>query len=151
AEAWIDAFLDPSLRAATGPVEHGDGGTAVDWAVFFCEYAPFLDSDRAVVPARLAGNNFALRKQRDDIVGGTHESAATRQAIRRGERLATAPAARARHVRRYAAREALRDRLRFGFEYGQLRAAGWTPGPRFLACCAGPAIVLSQVARLVVT
>ncbi|MBX6316459.1 MAG: glycosyltransferase family 2 protein, partial [Isosphaeraceae bacterium] len=38
--AWLAAFQDPTLWAATGPVEQDDRASWIDWAVFFCEYAP---------------------------------------------------------------------------------------------------------------
>ena len=40
-QAWLDAFADPRLVAATGLVSHASD-SAVEWAVVFCEYAPFL-------------------------------------------------------------------------------------------------------------
>ena len=40
--AWIQAFEESTIEAATGPVEPGMGDSCVDWSVFFCEYAPFL-------------------------------------------------------------------------------------------------------------
>ena len=45
-EAWLQAFRDPLVPAATGPVAPAMGDSALDWAVFFCEYAPFLPSGR---------------------------------------------------------------------------------------------------------
>jgi hypothetical protein len=47
-------------------------------------------------------------------------------------------------------REAIRDRLRFGHEFGTLRGEG-DPMSRPLAFVVGPAILLSQVARLAAT
>ena len=64
AEAWVAAFADPHAQAATGPVEAAMGHAPVDWAVFLCEYAPFLaeDGPGSRPPRRLAGNNFAVRR-----------------------------------------------------------------------------------------
>ena len=65
AEAWISAFEEPSLLTASGVVEHADDASTLDWAVVFCEYAPFLPPTSNRPPTRLAGNNFAvLERQR---------------------------------------------------------------------------------------
>ncbi len=63
-DAWRQAFHDPRVQAATGPVAPAMGDSPLDWAVFFCEYGPFLPSGRAGLgpPGRLAGNNFAIRR-----------------------------------------------------------------------------------------
>jgi hypothetical protein len=151
ADAWIDAFDDPEVQAATGPVEHADGGSTVDWAVFFCEYSPFLSPNQRESPSRLAGNNFAARRLGiDSDVNGAeiHESIIYHQMIKQHGRIIQVGAARAWHVRRFTLSEAVRDRVRFGWEFGRLRAATGRPGLRPLVVLAGPAILASQVVRL---
>jgi hypothetical protein len=150
--SWMSAFEARALSAATGPVEPAMGDAALDWAVFFCEYAPFLRplAPRAGPPPRLAGNNFALRVtglaplERAEI----QESDIHRELVRRGATIAEAAGALARHVRRYGWREAVWDRLRFGVEFGRLRARRH---PRLVnagALLAGPAIFAVQLGRL---
>ena len=63
ADAWLSAFDDPGLVAGSGVVEHDDDAPALDWAVVFCEYAPFLGATPDAPPARLAGNNFAALRE----------------------------------------------------------------------------------------
>lgn len=41
ARALIDAFGDPDVLAATGPVGQGQPASAIDWGVYFAEYAAF--------------------------------------------------------------------------------------------------------------
>jgi hypothetical protein len=147
---WRAAFDDPRVQAATGPVEPAPGDAPRDWAVFFCEYAPFLrrgpGSESPTPAVRLAGNNFAARRSeveglgRDDI----HESDVARGLAT----LVLADAAEVRHVRRYTWREAISDRLRFGASYGRLRARDLPSALRGAGLLAGPAILLVQVARL---
>ncbi|MEO6810315.1 MAG: glycosyltransferase, partial [Isosphaeraceae bacterium] len=154
AESWIKAFDDPEVLAATGPVEHADGGSTVDWAVFFCEYSPFLSPFGRETPSRLAGNNFAARRiGMDSDVNETeiHESLIHRQMIGRPGRLVVVESARAWHVRRFALSDAVRDRVRFGWEFGRLRAVKGRLWLRPLVVLAGPAILASQVIRLVWT
>lgn len=173
--SWLDAFLDPTVLAATGAVEQVEGGSLVDWAVFFCEYAPFLrlagelriagtpggDLRRSSGPvgapcdARLAGNNFAVR--RDwllDAIGeadGVHEHALPALVAGRSGKVARVVRAVAWHARRYSAREALGDRFRFGLDFGRMRAVSEPGHRRIAAAVLGPAILLIQLARLVAT
>ena len=149
-DAWVDAFRAPSLDAATGPVEHREGGSPVDWAVFFSEYAPFLAPPLPGAPTRLAGNNFAVRRELVMGRSEAHETILAHSIRRRGGVLAHVPAARAWHVRRFGLREALRDRFRFGRGFGRLRGGSSRQG-RLVAVPAGPAIFASQVGRLVAT
>jgi len=143
--AWLATFTDPRVDAATGPVAPAMGDRPVDWAVFFCEYAPFLPGPVASC-VRLAGNNFALRRdpaRRLDPLG-VHESEAASAASHR----VCVAAACAGHTRRYSLRESLRDRLRFGHDYGRRRASA-LPGPARLASfLVGPAVLVAQAARL---
>lgn len=144
---FLEAFDDGRTLAASGCVRPGLGGRAMDWAVFFCEYAVFLPRGLPST-TRLAGNNFAIRR---DLSGrldpeAIHElevASATYPAAKRVER------AEVRHVRRHATAEAIRDRLRFGFEFGLRRGRGLSRGKRLAGLAAGPAILAVQVARLV--
>ena len=142
-EAWRIAFADPLLMAATGPVEHLGGGTALDEAVFLCEYAPFLMS--RVQTNRLAGNNFAVRaSELDRSSPDIHESEVARSAGRVG----FVAGASVLHARRYRLGPAIHDRLRFGFRYGRLRAASSSDLRRAFSVALGPGILASQIARL---
>jgi hypothetical protein len=150
-EAWRGAFKDDRVGAATGGVEHEPGGTAIDWAVFFFEYAPFLDGARAR-PGRLAGNNFAVRRVEALTIGDgleLCESQIPGVLTARGRGVIAVAGATAWHRRRYELREAVRDRLATGFAYGRLRAE--SRGRRAAVVAAGPLIAWLQAARLVMT
>jgi hypothetical protein len=140
-DAWLAAFADPSLIAATGPVECLRGGSAWDEAVFLCEYAPFLASDAQA--SRLAGNNFAIRASA--IPRGSADIHESEIAGIPGD-AAFLPAAAVIHARRFTPQAAIRDRLRFGFQYGRLRAGRSPMRPVYVAL--GPAILGSQLVRL---
>ncbi len=152
AEAWIAAFsANPTLEAASGLVEHDDPGTTpLDRAVVYCEYAPFLPPVRPGRPRRLAGNNFAVRRELAlaDPASEVHETVLL-SAIRGP--VATVTAARVRHVRSFPVREAFADRFRYGREYGGLRTIGASPIGRWAGLVAGPAIFAVQVIRLSAT
>jgi hypothetical protein len=152
AASWRLAFADPRTLAATGPVIPAMGDAALDWAVFFCEYAPFLPSRRGVdvPPSRLAGNNFAVRREVVEALDlpEIQECEVFRAAAERDPGAIVAAAARAWHVRRYEPAEAIGDRLWFGREYGRLRAACLPAIMQPLGLLVGPAILLIQAARL---
>ena len=141
--AWRAGFADRSVTAATGPVELPPGGSRVDQAVFFCEYAPFLTG--RFQPARLAGNNFAVRTSALDRTSTEiHESDVARSAgfVR------FLPEAAIIHGRRYRLGAAIRDRLRFGYDYGRLRSGSASVANRAAYVGLGPAMLASQIARL---
>ena len=152
ADAWISSFDDPALVAGSGPVDHAEDASTLDWAVVFCEYAPFLASTATSTgpPSRLAGNNFAalrsvaLRCSTDEV----HETALLAAIYQAGGTVRAVDAAQVRHVRRFGWGEAFGDRLRFGLEYGRLRTVGASPIARWAGLVAGPAILAAQVARL---
>ena len=152
AEAWVAAFGDARALAATGPVEAAMGHATIDWAVFLCEYAPFLAEDgrRTGPPRRLAGNNFAVRRSGCGILDRSeiHETDVAGALAGGPGALVAVAAARAGHVRRYPLREAIGDRLRFGHAYGRLRAGRWSRWARLAGFFAGPAILGVQTARL---
>jgi len=124
ADAWMAAFEDPALAAASGVVEHGLGASTLDWAVVFCEYAPFLPPTPPGPPDRLAGNNFAapralaLRGSAAEV----HETALLAAVRRDPGATRTVDRAVVHHVRRFDPGRAIGDRLRSGLEYGWLRA-----------------------------
>lgn len=149
--AWIAAFADPSIAAGSGPVEHDAGSSALDWAVVFCEYASFLPPSPPGSPSRLAGNNFAVDRElalrlTDEKV---HETALLAAIHRAGGTVRTVEGAAVRHVRRFGPGEAIGDRLRFGLEFGRLRARDDSPIARLAGLLAGPAIFGVQAGRLV--
>jgi len=147
ADAWASAFADPALVAASGLVERDDA-SALDRAVFLSEYAPFLPPIPTGPPSRLAGNNFAVVRESALRESGAevHETALLAAIRRAGGAIATVDRAIVRHVRRFGVREAFRDRLRFGFEFGRLRSE--TGRGRLAGLIAGPAILAVQVVRL---
>lgn len=160
--AWIQAFSPPLVRAATGPVEPAMGDAALDWAVFFCEYAAYLPrpAPHECPPTRLAGNNFAVRVATVEV-GPLASLTSLAQAeiqenevhreLRQLQATIVEANATARHVRRYGWREAFGDRLRFGYEFGQLRAQWHSKRVNAVAFLAAPAIGSVQLARLIAT
>jgi len=160
-DAWSGVFADDRIHAATGPVLPAMGTDPLDWAIYWCEYAPFLSeagSARTACPTgrlpirpRLAGNNFAVRRSLAPRLNAerVHEGDVARVAGRAACR--TASGAVAGHCRRYGMAEAVRDRLRFGFEYGRRRASALPAVVRPAGFFVGPPVFAAQVARLAAT
>lgn len=147
--AWLDAFRDPRVFAATGPVEQGPGGSVVDWSVYFCEYAGFAAPLPRGPAGRLAGNNFAVRRAAlGDLSDRSviEESQVARSVARSGRGSLGGSSAQAWHIRKYSLREAIGDRLRFGREYGGMQAAGGSG--RLARVALGPGILAVQLCRL---
>ena len=125
-----------------------------------CEYAPFLaptvvrgnvvlDVMRLEVSGRLAGNNFAVRRViLSQVDSDIHESEVTARIRELGGRISIVAEACVFHSRRYSLRQAVRDRLRFGFEFGRLCAKSAKSTRRRTRILGGPAILASQVIRL---
>lgn len=155
ADSWHNAFVSDRVLAATGDVEPALGNSLTDWAVFFFEYAPFVArrTRDSSPPRRLAGNDFAVRRQLiSDLDPETiEESDIPRLATRRGGVLARAEGAVAFHVRGFRLAGALLDRFRLGRAYGRHRAATRSRAGRAAGLLAGPAIWVTQVARLSIT
>jgi hypothetical protein len=155
AEAWIAAFADPDVMAATGLVVPSMGDRPIDWAVFFCEYAPFVPERKGPtsMPSHLAGNNFAVRRSLSWRIDPTevHEVDVHRLTAVILQGLTLAPAAIAGHSRRYRLTDAIRDRLSFGREYGRLRASRLPRLARLAGFAVGPAVLLTQAARMTLT
>ena len=153
-DAWLAAFANPAMVAATGSVEPEEGARAsiLDRAVVSCEYAPFLPGNPPdAPPSRLAGNNFAVLREvaLRASAGEVHEVPLLAAIRRRGGLVRTVERATVRHVRRFGWGEAFGDRLRFGLEFGRLRTVGASPLVRWAGLVAGPAIFASQVGRLI--
>ncbi len=156
-DAWLAAFEgDPGLAAGSGGVEHDRAASAVDWAVVFAEYAPFLprragSGPEGGPPPRLAGNHFAATRAaalRASAGGEVHEVALLASVRARGGRWKMVAGAGVRHVRTFEARRAIADRFRFGLEFGRLRAGSGSKGSRWLGPAAGPWIFGAQVGKV---
>jgi hypothetical protein len=143
---WVrairDAFRIDSLLAATGRVSQSDDATATDWAVYFAEYAAFARGFRT----RLAGINFAVRREALNRSTEIHES---RIAAQLAGSFRCLDGASVVHVRHYPLAASLYDRWRFGREFGRDR---WLDRPgvlKSLGIAAAPAILGVHLARLV--
>ena len=101
---------------------------------------------------RLAGNNFAVRRE---ILAGddrdVHESEVAARIRSFGRASVEVSGATVRYERGHGLREAVGDRVRFGFGFGRLCAGSSTPTRRLLRIVLGPGILVSQVGRLLRT
>jgi hypothetical protein len=138
-EAVIQGFDDPQTDLVGGPVKQSTDSTKIDWAVYFAEYAPF-----AVPQNRVAGLNFACRKSILKIGQPIYEHAFS-------DMPSWLTSMSVKHMRKYDWDDALRDRRRFGLEYGELRWRGRVSILTSLGVIATPGIFAIQICRLVNT
>jgi glycosyltransferase involved in cell wall biosynthesis len=62
APGWFEAIVrahQAGVSAVAGPVENGSADRVVDWAVFFCEYSPFMAPLIRGSTEHIPGNNVA--------------------------------------------------------------------------------------------
>jgi glycosyltransferase involved in cell wall biosynthesis len=59
----IEQAYEAGHRAIGGPVENDCGDRVVDWAAFYCEYAPFCGPAPRGIVAEIPGNNAAFDRR----------------------------------------------------------------------------------------
>jgi hypothetical protein len=137
--------------AIGGSVGCDVGPRAVDWAVFFAEYASFLPPLERAGLRRLAGNNFAVRADalaRFADPDAVHETFLQWRIEAAGQTCRYVDAFAVRHVRRYGVGEAVADRYRHGREFGGLRFPGAGLVRRLAAAALTPALPLLLTWRI---
>ena len=137
-EAYRRAFLDPAVKSATGPSVYGSSKAAWDRAVFLFEYGDFALGIAPIV--RPSGHNFAaVREVLANSGDELHEHELSLDGFRCADKAAVT------HVRRYSPEEAVRDRFRFGRDYGARR---WKGRFRPLGLVAIPGVAIVQGMRM---
>jgi hypothetical protein len=154
---WARAFLDSHegpWGAVGGIVENGEHGL-VNWAVFFCEYTPYMGPVAEGESRDLPGNNIAykrphLMRHARVLDDGKWESWINDRLRADGVPLATTNAAVVRHIKPFRLGYFLTQRFHFARSYAGMRRTdqGW---PMRLVYVAGsmllPALLSLRVAR----
>jgi len=151
-----DALAGPAAGVG-GAIDNDPHGSAADWAVYFCRYAPYMPPVREGFVAEIAGDNAAYKRRAIDACAGAWRDgfweatvhAALRQA---GERLWLAPGALIRHKHSFDVAGFLRQRFVHGMRYGRDRGREIGIGGRWLRALASPlvpAVLLFRIVRQV--
>ena len=142
--------------AVGGPVENGVDGL-VNWAVFFCEYAPYMSPVSEGTSTDLPGNNIAykrphLLRHARVLDEGKWESWINDRLRADGVPIASTNAMVVKHIKPFALGYFLAQRFHFGRSYAGMRRAdqSWS---RRLAYGLGslilPGLLSARVARTV--
>jgi hypothetical protein len=150
--AQARAALEPDRAAVGGAIEPGPGLGLVDWAIYFCRYAPYMlpivDASGLDVP----GDNAVyradvVRRYRSLWEGGFWEPFVHRAMVSDGHRLVVQPELVVRQAPGLRAGSVAAQRYRHGRAYGQLRSARRGPGAVLAACLTAPLVPPLMAAR----
>jgi hypothetical protein len=153
ASALFDAHRGP-WGAVGGPVENGKGG-AVNWAVYFCEYAPYM-SPVAEGPADdLPGNNIAykrphLLRHARVLDEGKWESWLNDRLRADGVPTASRNAMVVAHIKPFRLGYFLNQRFHFARSFAGMRRSEQSPAVRIgygLGSAALPIVLLGRITR----
>ena len=156
---WARSVLEAhrsSWGAVGGAVENGGVGL-VDWAVFFCEYAPYMNPVAQGETDDLPGNNIAYK--RPHLLGHAHllddgkwESWINDRLRRDGVPIASDRRMVVRHIKPFRLGYFLRQRFHFARSYAGMRRADQSYTKRWvygIGSLALPLILLVRVTRTV--
>ncbi len=158
---WASALLrqhEGPWGAVGGPVENGVPGL-VNWAVFFCEYAPYMSPVPEGDSADLPGNNIAykrphLLRHARLLDEGKWESWINDRLRMDGVPIASTNAMVVKHIKPFGLRYFLTQRFHFGRSYAGMRRADQSWAKRLtygLGSLILPGLLSARVARTVLS
>jgi hypothetical protein len=156
AGALIEAHREP-WAAVGGPVENGKGGL-VNWAVYFCEYAPYMAPIADGETDDLPGNNIAykrphLLRHARVLDEGKWESWVNDRLRADGVAIAATNTMVVHHIKEFRLANFLIQRFHFARSYAGMRRPDQSPAKRLLygiGSAALPFLLSARVARTVV-
>ena len=154
ASAMLAAHADPTLGAVGGAVENGKPGL-VNWAVFFCEYAPYMRPVAEGPTTDLPGNNIAYKREHllrhaGILDLGKWESWINDRLLDEGITIASTNRAVVRHIKTFRLGYFLAQRFHFARSYAGMRRVdqSWAKRAVYgLGSAALPILLLSRAAR----
>jgi len=143
--------------AVGGVVENGRSGL-VNWAVFFCEYTPYMAPVVEGEAADLPGNNIAykrphLMRHAHVLARGKWESWINDRLRVDGIALASTNAMVVHHIKPFRLGDFLVQRYHFARSYAGMRRVDQSPGRRLVygfGSLALPALLMARITRTVV-
>lgn len=156
AAALIEAHRGP-WGAVGGPVENGKAGV-INWAVYFCEYAPYMAPLAEGETSDLPGNNIAykrphLLRHARLLDQGKWESWVNDRLRADGVPIAATNAMVVRHIKEFRFGHFLTQRFHFARSYAGMRRPDQSWPTRLIygfGSLALPALLSARVARTVV-
>ncbi|WP_435009227.1 glycosyltransferase [Tundrisphaera lichenicola] len=155
---WASALLkahEGPWGAVGGVVENGRDGL-VDWAAFFCEYAPYMGPVAEGESADLPGNNIAykrphLLRHAGELEQGRWESWINDKIRADGVPIASTNRAIVRHIKPFRLGHFLIQRFHFARSYAGMRRVDQSPARRLIygfGSLALPALLTLRVSRI---
>ena len=157
AGALLDAFADPAVRAAGGPVAQASGLSTLDWGAYLFDYGRFMPPAAAGPVRELSGLNMAfaqalLESLGDALHDGVIEGPLHEALRRRGVTLHLVPAAIVYQTKRYSLRETLVSVYYLGRGYASRRVQGTATAGRLVRAAGSgmlPAVLVWRVLSVV--
>ena len=154
---WASALLEAHegpWGAVGGVVENGRGGL-VNWAAFFCEYAPYMGPVLEGESTDLPGNNIAykrphLLRHAHELEEGRWESWINDKIRADGVPIASTNRAVVRHIKPFRLGHFLVQRFHFARSYAGMRRVDQSPVKRLIygfGSIALPALLTLRVTR----
>jgi hypothetical protein len=153
---WLAALEEAhrsGREAFGGAVENGSTTRVVDWAVFLCEYAPFVPPLARGPASALPGNNAVydralLARIEGALEGGAWDGFLHEKIRALGVRLWTEPSLRVTHRKEYQFSAFLSQRYHASRAFAATRLAAAPRWKRLAYACATPLLPPLLLARL---
>jgi glycosyltransferase involved in cell wall biosynthesis len=157
ADALLEAFAEPAVRAAGGPVAQAPGLSTLDWGAYLFDYGRFMPPAAAGPVRELSGLNMAFARELLDTLGdslrdGVIEGPLLDVLRRRGVALHLVPAALVYQTKRYSLRETLVSVYYLGRGYAGRRVQGTASAGRLVRAAGSlvlPAVLVWRVLSVV--
>ena len=156
AKEWLSEILkahEASVPAVGGAIENDDCTRVVDWALYFCRYAPYMLPFREGFVPEIAGDNASYKREYIDRFqhawrDGFWEPAVHRELKNAGFRLLLSPLIIVHHQRSFDFLGFMKQRFQHGIQFGRERAARFSVSKRMLYIVLSPAIPFIFLARI---
>ncbi len=157
---WLSQNLhhhQAEYAAVGGAIENAEPASVVQWAVYFCRYAPFMPPFSAHQVGQVAGDNasykaWVLEKYAGLIKSGFWEAVVNDQLCKDGHSLLLTPEVQVYHGHSFGMGAFCRQRLVHGRFFGAGRVASAPPIRRLLYIVSSPLvpiIFLGKISRQV--
>lgn len=153
---WVALTLElhkGGAAAVGGGIEPGNDMRLVDWAVFFCRYAPYAAPVDPNPSLEIAGDNASYRRDVLHRYADLYETSFAEPFVHRAMRadghvLRVDPSRVVRHTGGADARGFCRQRFLHGRDHGRHRSAGLARSRVLLGAATAPLVPLVMTARV---
>jgi hypothetical protein len=153
---WLGQVLKAHrcpLPAVGGAIESDASSRAVDWAVYFCRYSPYMLPFEEGFVAEIAGDNASYKRAyiercQEAWQAGFWEPAVHAELKKAGFQLWLTPSIIISHKRSFGFLSFMKQRFRHGMQFGGERACRCSVPTRLIYLLASPAIPIVFLLRI---